>query len=317
LLENIYGKGFKTFTKVEVGGKELKVPIYEMAYERVAEWRLPEAVKATEKAKEVPKGEVKPFEEVLKEYGFKERTSYAGPRAVLAPPALGVPETRGELRPKETLPGETPKTPTFEIPKEFLKPVSEIPKETLPKEASKTPAFEIPKEFLKPISEIPSPISEILPRESLKEPKHKTPSVVVPEIPNEYLKPPNVRLPKGPIFEIPRETPKSPRERPMIPEIRPPPVESIIEPISSPSYSPPSKTSYPSITELVIAPEAIYGPMTRGKGFFGSEIADITRFVLYTEGRKREEPYKIPDIDLSFFKKFNPVGELLGGRFRL
>jgi hypothetical protein len=39
--------------------------------------------------------------------------------------------------------------------------------------------------------------------------------------------------------------------------------------------------------------------------------------VLYTEGRKREEPYKVPGIDLDFFKKFNPVGELLGGRFRL
>jgi hypothetical protein len=61
----------------------------------------------------------------------------------------------------------------------------------------------------------------------------------------------------------------------------------------------------------------IYGQLPRGNGFVVSEIADITRFVLYTEGRKREEPYKIPDIDLSFFKKFNPVGELLGGRFKL
>jgi hypothetical protein len=57
--------------------------------------------------------------------------------------------------------------------------------------------------------------------------------------------------------------------------------------------------------------------MARGKGFFGGEIADITRFVLYQEGRKKEEPYKVPDIDLSFFRKINPVGELLGGRFKL
>jgi hypothetical protein len=149
----------------------------------------------------------------------------------------------------------------------------------------------------------------------LKEPRYKSPPIIAPEIPKEYLRPPSVRLPAEPIFEIPREAPRSP-ERSIVPEIRLPPIESIVEPISSPSYSSPSKTSYLSIAEPVIAPEIIYSPMTRGKGFFGGEIADITRLVLYAEGRKREEPYKIPDIGLSFFKKFNPVGELLGGRFR-
>jgi hypothetical protein len=308
LLENIHGKGFKAFTKVEVGGKELKVPIYEMAYERVAEWRLPEAVKATEKAREVPKKEIKPFEEVLKEYGFKERTPYAGPRAVLAPPALGVPETRELPRPKETPPREVPKAPAFEIPREFLKPISEIPRpvsEILPRESLKEPKYKTP-----------SIIAPEIPREFIKEPRYKEPPIVAPEIPKEYLKPPSVRLPVEPIFEMPREAPRSP-ERSIVPEIRLPPVESIVEPISSPSYSSPSKTSYPSIAETVIAPEIIYGPMARGKGIFGGEITDITRFVLYQEGRKKEEPYRVPDIDLSFFRKINPVGELLGGRFKL
>ena len=238
LLENIHGKGFEKFTKVEIGNKELKVPIYEMVYGRVAEWRLPEAIKKAEVAERARKGEIKPYEQALKEYGFKEQVEYAGPRIVPVRPESGersvkVPEeiTRMTLEFREL-------KEVFSLPKELTE--SGMEKTVREVAGLRTPTFEILETF-------------------------EIPEIVEPRMP------------------------KRGRE---IPEI-------------APSYEP------------ILDIRAIYGPITGGRGMPFGGIEEMTRLIMYQEGRKKEEPYKVPGIDLEFFKKFNPVGELLGGRFRL
>jgi hypothetical protein len=297
LLENIHGKGFEAYTKVEAGGKELKVPIYEMAYERVAEWRLPEAVKRAESTEKAPKGEVKPYEQVLKEYGFRERAEYAGPRLVLAPPVTALRPETGEKTVKmpeeiiRTAPGFREPKEAFNLPKESTR-VSEMGKtgreviEPRPKEMLKSPIVEIPETVVLPEMRRPqkSPIIEI-------------PEIIEPRIPKRG------REPLFPIPELPEVSEPVTRQ--------PAPPEYITAPSSPAEYISAPAYDYSSILG------AIYAPTARGKGIFSGELADITRMVLYAEGRKREEPYRVPGIDLDFFKKFNPVGELLGGRFRL
>jgi hypothetical protein len=212
LLKNVHEKGFEKFTKVEIGSRELKVPIYEMVYERIAEHRFPKSVKEVEKVKEAQKGELKPYEQVLKEYEFKERVEYRGPRTVFEKMAK---EITGEFR--------TPKTPAYEI-----SGVREPRMQRRGKEVFGVPEF----------SEIAG---------------------------------------------------------------------------YKPEYAPAYRY------EPILDTSMIYGTARSAGAYFGGfgRTGEITRSVLYQEGRKKEEPYKIPDIDLDFFKKFNPVGELLGGRFRL
>jgi len=300
LLENIHGKGFEVYTKVKIGEKEVKVPIYEMAYERVAEWRLPEAMKEARKAEEAPKGEVKPYEQALKEYGFKERVEYEGPRVVSAPPATAF------ARPES---GEK----AVKMSEEMIRMTSEFRE---PKEA-----FRLPKEFTEGIR---VPEMEKIGREVVGIRPKETPRSPIVEIPEITTPRHETRTPKTPIYEIPEIIePRMPRRgrEPMfgIPEI-----PEIVEPITrqSPSqYTAPPPAQYISAPapsyEPVLDIGAIYGPIARGKGPSFGGIEEMTRLVMYQEGRKREEPYKVPDIDLEFFKKFNPVGELLGGRFRL